>query len=147
MGCKEAPAIELHREVTQKERGGWKVSLMSSKWFVLLLLILAGFVWYGFYTTHTKGIIGSDDREYVSIARNIAVGRGIVKNFMYPIDFNFFEKVPVPEFFRPPGYPLIIAGFTPVICFLFFPDPPFFPFCQKISRHQISNGGYSNFDI
>jgi 4-amino-4-deoxy-L-arabinose transferase-like glycosyltransferase len=143
MGCKEAPAIELHREVTQKERGGWKVSLMSSKWFVLLLLILAGFVWYGFYTTHTKGIIGSDDREYVSIARNIAVGRGIVKNFMYPIDFNFFEKVPVPEFFRPPGYPLIIAGFfklfgisdfsalLPSYVFYFFQILLFFLFAKR----------------
>jgi 4-amino-4-deoxy-L-arabinose transferase-like glycosyltransferase len=111
MGYKEAIVTELRREVTQQEERGWKVSLMSSKWFVLLLLILAGFVWYGFYITHTKGVMGSDDREYVSIGRNIAMGRGIVKNFMYPVDFNFFEKIPVPEFFRPPGYPLIIAGF------------------------------------
>jgi 4-amino-4-deoxy-L-arabinose transferase-like glycosyltransferase len=112
MGHKKASGIELRSAVTQDEEGGWNVSFMSSKWFVLLLLIFfAGFVWYGFYITHTNGITGSDDREYVSVARNIAAGRGIVKNFIYPVDFNFFDRLPVPEFFRPPGYPLIIAGF------------------------------------
>jgi 4-amino-4-deoxy-L-arabinose transferase-like glycosyltransferase len=143
MGCKEAPAGELHEEVTQQEGGEWKVCLMSSKWFVLLLLILAGFVWYGFYTTHTNGVTGSDDREYASIARNIALGRGIVKSFMYPVDFNFFKKLPVPEFFRPPGYPLIVAGcfkcfgisdfsaLLPSYVFYFFQILLFFLFAKK----------------
>ena len=68
-------------------------------------------VWFGFYNTHTKGITGSDDREYVSIARNIANGKGIVKDSILPLEINFFEKIAIPEFMHPPGYPLIIAGF------------------------------------
>ena len=113
MGHKKALAGNPKKEVIQKEKGKRErmLLMMSSKWFIFLLLLLAGIVWYGFYTTHTKEIAGSDDREYVSVARNIAVGKGIIKNFIYPIDVNFFKKVPVPEFFHPPGYPLIIAGF------------------------------------
>ncbi len=111
MKRKKTAATELPRKVTQQEKDGWKISLLSSKWFVILLLLLAGIVWYGFYSTHTKEIAGSDDREFASIARNIANGKGIVKNFVFPVDVNFFEKPPIPEFFHPPGYPLIIAGF------------------------------------
>lgn len=85
--------------------------MISSKWFILILLLLAVVVWYGFYSTHTKEIAGSDDREFASIARNIANGKGIVKNLVFPVDVNFFERLPIPEFFHPPGYPLIIAGF------------------------------------
>ena len=77
----------------------------------VFLLLLAVIVWFGFYATHTKGITGSDDREYVSIARNIVDGKGIVRNSIYPLEINFFKKLPVPDFMHPPGYPLIIAGF------------------------------------
>ncbi len=75
------------------------------------LLLLMVIVWYGFYTTHTKGITGSDDREYVSIARYIVNGQGIVKDSIMPLEINFYKKIPIPEFMHPPGYPLIIAGF------------------------------------
>jgi len=97
--------------IPQGESRGWLLSAISSKWLILFILLLAGIVWFGFYATHTKEIAGSDDREYTSIARNIASGKGIVRNFVYPVDINFFEKVPVPEFVHPPGYPLILAGF------------------------------------
>lgn len=111
MGHKRVSAVEPQKEATQKENGGWIFSMMSSKWFIFLILLLAGIVWYSFYATHTKGITGSDDREYVSMARNIVNGKGIVRNFMYPVDINFFGKLPLPEFHHPPGYTLIIAGF------------------------------------
>jgi 4-amino-4-deoxy-L-arabinose transferase-like glycosyltransferase len=111
MGRRKSPVIDSKRDVAPKENKGWIFLLLSSKWFVLLVLLLAGIVWYGFYTMHTKEIVGSDDREYVSIARNIFSGRGIVRNFIVPLELNFFGKIPVPEFFHPPGYPLIIAGF------------------------------------
>jgi len=95
----------------QKENEGWILSMVSSKPFVIVILLLAGIVWYGFYATHTHEVIGSDDRDYASIARNIVNGKGIVKNFSYPVDIQFFEKLPVPEFVHPIGYPLILAGF------------------------------------
>ena len=85
--------------------------MISSGWFFILILLLAGMVWFGFYATHTKEIPGSDDREYASIARNIVGGKGVVRNFIYPADIHFFKKLPVPEFVHPPGYPLILAGF------------------------------------
>jgi len=111
MKRKKTAATQLPKEVTQQEKDGRRTSLMSSKWFVILLLVLAGIVWYGFYNAHTKEIAGSDDRDYAAIARNIAHGKGIVRNFAYPLDINFFDKLPIPDFFRPPGYPVIVAGF------------------------------------
>ena len=92
-------------------RKAFFLSRVPSRWLLLMVLLLAGIVWFGFYATHTKEIAGSDDREYVSIARNIVNGKGIVRNFVYPVDINYFEKAPVPEFVHPPGYPLILAGF------------------------------------
>jgi hypothetical protein len=56
--AKKSVATELPKEVIQKEQGEWKFSFMSSKWFVLLVLLLAGIIWYGFYSTHTKVIAG-----------------------------------------------------------------------------------------
>lgn len=94
-----------------RESLGWLLSILSSKSLILFILLLAGIVWFGFYATHTKEIAGSDDREYTSIARNIIDGKGITRNAIYPLDINFFEKLPVPEFVHPPGYPLILAGF------------------------------------
>jgi len=101
----------LQKESSQKEEKGWIFSMISSKLFIIVVLLLAGAVWYGFYATHTKEISGSDDREYTAIARNIVNGKGIVRNFIYPVEINFFKKLPVPEFVHPPGYPLIIGGF------------------------------------
>ena len=43
-----------------------------------VVLLFAGVIWYGFYSTYTKVIPGSDDRGYAEIARNIAHGKGIV---------------------------------------------------------------------
>src|SRR3990172_11001719 len=92
-------------------RKAFFLSRVPSRWLLLMVLLLAGIVWFGFYATHMKEIAGSDDREYVSIARNIVNGKGIVRNFVYPVDINYFVKAPVPEFVHPPGYPLILAGF------------------------------------
>jgi len=111
MKRKRTAATELRKKVNQREKGEWKIPLMSSKWLIILLLLLAGIVWYGFYIAHTNEIVGSDEREYVSVARNIFSGRGMVRNFIFPLELNFFKKIPVPDFFHPPGYPLIVAGF------------------------------------
>ncbi len=111
MSRKKARTVARQEDGVQEENRKWVFSMMSSPWFIVLLLFLAGIVWYGFYVTHTKEVAGSDDREYVSVARNIANGKGIVKNFVFPVEINFFKKLPVPEFFHPPGYPLILAGF------------------------------------
>jgi len=108
---KKAFDREHKKVVPKQEDRGWIFLMVSSKWFIVVVLLLAGIVWYGFYLTHTKEVSGSDDREYASIARNIVNGKGITRNFIYPVDINFFEKLPVPEFVHPPGYPLILAGF------------------------------------
>jgi 4-amino-4-deoxy-L-arabinose transferase-like glycosyltransferase len=109
-GKKEHIHREQPKAEPQKKEGDLVASKMASKW-VIPLLIAAGVVWFGFYAGHTKEIPGSDDREYASIGRNIVEGKGIVRNFIYPVEINFFDKVPVPEFVHPPGYPLILAGF------------------------------------
>ena len=103
--------MDPNKIVIPKESKRWAFVVISSRWFFILILLLAGIVWYCYYATHTKEIPDSDDREYASIARNIVNGKGIVRNSIYPADINFFKKLPVPEFVHPPGYPLIIAGF------------------------------------
>ncbi len=108
---KKSLDIDPQEKGDQKGSKRWLLSTMSSRLFIIAILLLAGIVWYGFYSTHTKAIEGSDDRGYAEIARNIAHGKGIVRNFAYPVDINFFNKLPIPEFFHPPGYPVIIAGF------------------------------------
>jgi 4-amino-4-deoxy-L-arabinose transferase-like glycosyltransferase len=111
MGQKEPSAFVEEKETPQEERRGGRFSQLSTVSLLILVLFLAGIVWYGFYSVHIKEIAGSDDREYVSIARNIVNGKGIVRNFIFPVDINFFNQLPVPEFMHPPGYPLILAGF------------------------------------
>jgi len=103
--------IDPQKKDEQKGTARWLFSTMSSRLFIVAILLLAGIIWYGFYSTHTKAIEGSDDRGYAEIARNISRGKGIVRNFAYPVDINFFNKLPIPDFFHPPGYPVIIAGF------------------------------------
>jgi 4-amino-4-deoxy-L-arabinose transferase-like glycosyltransferase len=111
MKQKKSIPVGLKKEAAHGEEKKLIPSWISFRLLILLLLLLAGIVWYGFFAIHTNEISGSDDREYASIARNIVNGKGIVRNFVYPVDINFFEKLPVPEFMHPPGYPLILAGF------------------------------------
>jgi len=111
MGHEKTYGLEEEKEAPREERRGGRFSQLSTVYLMILLFFLAGIVWYGFYSSHIKEIAGSDDREYVSIARNIVNGKGIVRNFIYPVDINFFNQLPIPEFVHPPGYPLILAGF------------------------------------
>ena len=103
--------IKSGKETSSQEEKILVFSKIPIPLLCFFLLFLTVVVWFGFYATHTKGITGSDDREYVSIARNIVDGKGIVKDSILPIEINFFKKLPIPEFMHPPGYPLIIAGF------------------------------------
>jgi 4-amino-4-deoxy-L-arabinose transferase-like glycosyltransferase len=111
MKQKKSNPIHPKKETTCQEEKKLIPSWISLRLLIIFLLLLAGIVWFGFYATHTKEVAGSDDREYASMARNIVNGKGIARNFIYPVDINFFEKLPVPEFIHSPGYPLILAGF------------------------------------
>lgn len=115
MERKKSTSLNAKKETAHREEKKLIPSWISFRLLILLLLLLAGIVWFGFYATHTKEIAGSDDREYASIARNIVNGKGIVRNFIYPLDINFFEKLPIPEFVHPPVHPLILAGFFKLI--------------------------------
>jgi len=103
--------IKSGEETSPQEEKKLIFSKIPIPFLCVSLLLLTVIVWFGFYATHTKGITDSDDREYVSIARNIVDGKGIVKDSILPLEINFFKKLPIPEFMHPPGYPLIIAGF------------------------------------
>ena len=111
MKRKKAGPVSPKEEAVPRVKQEFIPAWLDLRLLIVLLLLLAGVVWFGFYATHTKEISGSDDREYASIARNIIKGKGIVRNFIYPVDINFFKELPVPEFMHPPGYPLLLAGF------------------------------------
>jgi 4-amino-4-deoxy-L-arabinose transferase-like glycosyltransferase len=115
MKRKKSTSLNAKKETAHREEKKLIPTWISFRLLILLLLLLAGIVWFGFYATHTKEVAGSDDREYTSIARNIVNGKGIVRNFVYPLDINFFEKLPIPEFVHPPVHPLILAGFFKLI--------------------------------
>jgi len=80
------------KEVAHREEKKLISSWISFRLLVLFLVLLAGIVWFGFYVTIQRDS-RLDDREYASIARNIVNGKGIVRNFIYPVDINFFEKI------------------------------------------------------
>jgi 4-amino-4-deoxy-L-arabinose transferase-like glycosyltransferase len=109
-------AISVHsaEKTSPAEENKLVFSKIPIPLLLVFLLIVAVIVWFGFYAAHTNGITDSDDRGYVSIARNIVNGKGIVRDFIYPLEINIFKKLPIPKFMHPPGYPLIIAGFFKV---------------------------------
>jgi len=115
MKRKKSTSLNAKKETIHQEEKKLIPAWISFRLLIFLLFLLAGIVWFGFYATHTKEVAGSDDREYTSIARNIVNGKGIVRNFVYPLDINFFEKLPIPEFVHPPVHPLILAGFFKLI--------------------------------
>jgi 4-amino-4-deoxy-L-arabinose transferase-like glycosyltransferase len=111
MGRNKTASPPAREKTSRREEIKFVFSKIPIALLLVFLLLLAVTVWFGFYATHTNGVTGSDDREYVSIARNIVEGKGIVRDSILPLDLNFFKKLPIPDFMHPPGYPLIIAGF------------------------------------
>lgn len=63
-----------------------------------------------FARVHYLGVGSSDDYDYVTVARNIAEGRGITTPMAYPVDVKFFDSVPHAALMHPPGFPLLLAG-------------------------------------
>ena len=114
MGEQEGARRKEASEVTSAGLSMGYSGCFDSAWMYLAVFLLAAIVFLGFWSTRTNGIEGSDDREYASIARNIAAGKGIVKQFVYPVDVNVFNRLPAPEFLHAVGYPLLIAGFFKV---------------------------------
>ncbi len=116
MGKRKSPQkgpspTALQRERSQVKERGWVDVVLTSRGLIVLFLLLAAVLWYGYYSVHIPGVLGSDDREYASIGRNIVQGKGVVRNFVFPIEVQSFGHLPMPEFIHPPGYPLILAGF------------------------------------
>jgi hypothetical protein len=60
---KKSVATELPKEVIEKEKSEWEISLMSSKWFVILVLLLAGIIWYGFLQHAWNGFMKSREES------------------------------------------------------------------------------------
>jgi hypothetical protein len=133
--------------------GGFFISMTSQKLYIIPLLFLAFVVWYGFYAIHTKGATGTDDREYVAIARNICEGEGIVRNLIYPVDIKFFSKPPIPEFHHPPGisldhcrifqgiWSLRLCGSPPLLSLVFSPRSLNLLFRSAACRYENSRPG------
>ena len=63
MKRKKSIPVSPKKEPVPQVKQEFIPSWVSFKLLIILLLLLAGIVWFGFYATHTKEISGSDDRN------------------------------------------------------------------------------------
>jgi|GEM_PF-3563043 len=81
----------------------------KTPWLIILIIVLAGVIWYFNYSLHFDGFFWNDSHDYNQIARNIYDGKGFSTSVLRPIHFLSFKMLPHPEVTRPPVYPYLVA--------------------------------------
>ena len=85
----------------------------------LLLLVVAAFAlgyWHAFYKATFHGLFINDAWDYASMARNIALGRGVLSEYLTPLGLAHLG-VPQPDLWRAPLWPVLLALFQKVFGF------------------------------
>jgi hypothetical protein len=85
----------------------------------LLLLVVAAFAlgcWHVFYKATFHGLFINDAWDYASMARNIALGRGVISEYLTPLGLAHLG-VPQPDLWRAPLWPLLLAVFQKIFGF------------------------------
>lgn len=77
---------------------------------LLFVLVLAIVLWLAYYRTAFRGLFINDAQDYASIARNIALGRGILSQYVTPLGLAH-HGIPQPDLWRAPLWPVVLAGF------------------------------------
>lgn len=84
---------------------------------VPLLIFGAALVfWLAYYRSAFGGLYINDAQDYASIARNIALGRGVISQYITPLGLAH-HGVPQPDLWRAPLWPLVLAGFQRIFGF------------------------------
>lgn len=85
----------------------------------LLLLLVAAFAlvyWHTFYKVTFHGLFINDAWDYASMARNIALGRGVLSEYLTPLGLAHLG-VPQPDLWRAPLWPVLLAVFQRIFGF------------------------------
>ncbi len=77
---------------------------------LLFVLGVALVFWLAYYRAAFRGLFINDAHDYASIARNIALGRGFLSQYVTPLGL-VHHGVPQPDLWRAPLWPLVLAGF------------------------------------
>jgi 4-amino-4-deoxy-L-arabinose transferase-like glycosyltransferase len=93
-----------------------KNKLGSALWLVLVA-VCATLFWYSYYDSAFLGLVINDAQDYASIARNVALGKGLISQYLSPLGLAHFG-VPQPDIWRAPLWPLILAVFQLVFGFI-----------------------------
>lgn len=83
----------------------------------LVLFVLAIVFWHSYYEAAFQGLIYNDAMDYASIARNIALGKGLISQYLTPLGLAH-HGVPQPDLWRAPLWPLVLACFQKVFGFI-----------------------------
>ncbi len=81
---------------------------------ILILLILAGAVWYSYYSATFNGLLYNDSMDYASIGRNVARGEGFISAYITPLGLQY-HGIPHPDPWRAPLWPLILGAVMKVL--------------------------------
>ncbi len=76
-------------------------------WLALGLVGLSTAAVLGAYQ---RDVFSNDGAEYLSVARNLRSGRGLVTSILYYDEHHRLAGVPVPQTVFPPGFPILIAA-------------------------------------
>lgn len=81
---------------------------------IAVLLFLAAGVWWYYYVHAFVALPYNDALDYVSMARNISLGRGFTSRYLTPLSL-VHAGAPYPNLWRAPFWPLFLA-----VCFKIF---------------------------
>lgn len=84
---------------------------------VLAVGAFALYLWHIYYSSAFRGLIYNDAQDYASIARNVALGKGFISQYLTPLGLAHFG-VPQPDIWRAPLWPLLLAAFQRVFGFI-----------------------------
>ncbi|HHW40015.1 MAG TPA: glycosyltransferase family 39 protein [Syntrophomonadaceae bacterium] len=106
--CRVAPSSGLFASGFGRRRPAPEaVGALAGLLFVLGLALV---FWLAYYRAAFRGLFINDAHDYASIARNIALGRGVLSQYVTPLGL-VHHGVPQPDLWRAPLWPLVLAGF------------------------------------
>lgn len=77
----------------------------------MVIIIIAGAVWYSYYSKAFTHLFLNDAMDYASIGRNIARGDGFVSSYITPLGLANKGGLPHPDLWRAPLWPAALGLF------------------------------------
>ncbi len=84
--------------------------------FALAFAAAAAGFWLAYCRSAFQGLFLNDAQDYASIARNVALGKGFISQYVTPLGLAH-RGVPQPDIWRAPLWPLLLAAFQKAVGF------------------------------